>query len=202
MNQEQLRSLLREILVGTGYALTAALAGALLSAPLLGSARGSRAGRVMALTCALPGLFGSLVLGLALVRLLQLPYLHVLYKTPEALARHQALTYSTGPVAERWSLRTADREVQVGLEVVFRSNALHAQRALAVSGAGVALLPDWLVRDEIRRRKLRVVLPDWTTAPVHVNAIHRAEQRGAPRIRALVDHLRAAYGRSLSARAI
>ncbi len=114
-------------------------------------------------------------------------------KTPEALARHQALTYLDGPGAERWRLVNGEREVQTGLEIVFRSNALHAQRALALAGKGVALLPTWLVTDEVRRRALRIVLPGWSAGPVQVNAIHRTDQRGAPRIRALVDHLRAVY---------
>jgi DNA-binding transcriptional LysR family regulator len=117
-------------------------------------------------------------------------------KTPEALGRHQALTYLDGPGAEHWRLANGEREVQTGLEIVFRCNALHAQRALAVAGKGVALLPTWLVTEEVRRRALRIVLPGWNTGPVHVHAIHRAEQRGAPRIRALVDHLRAVYART------
>ncbi len=56
------------------------------------------------------------------------------------------------------------------------------------------LLPDWFVSDDLASGSLRVVLPEWTTPTVVVNAIYRIEQRGAPRIRALVDHLRAAYG--------
>jgi hypothetical protein len=90
-NQEQLRSLLREILIGCGYALAAALASALVAAPLPHGARASGPGRAMVAACALPGLFGSLVLSLALIWLLQLPFLHVLYKTPLALAAALAL---------------------------------------------------------------------------------------------------------------
>jgi hypothetical protein len=90
-NRELIRSRLGEILIGAGYALAAALASVLLAAPLLQSARASRPARAMLAAGALPGLFGSLVLSLALIRLLQLPYLHVLYRSPLGMAAALAL---------------------------------------------------------------------------------------------------------------
>jgi hypothetical protein len=81
----QLRTLLREVLIGTGYGLVAAAIGMLLAAWLLQIGSGSRTGRVVAVAAVLPGLFGSLILGLALIRLLQQPFLHVFYKTPLSL---------------------------------------------------------------------------------------------------------------------
>jgi len=56
-------------------------------------------------------------------------------------------------------------------------------REWAKSGAGIALIPSWLVQD------LRVLLPEWLTPPIVVHAIHRAEARGVPRIAAVVGAL-------------
>jgi DNA-binding transcriptional LysR family regulator len=97
-----------------------------------------------------------------------------------------------GPT-DTWTLRQDGREVRVRPKVVFRSNALHALRELAVAGAGIALLPRWLVTAELSSRALQVVLPSWHPDPVTANAIHRKEQRGALRVRALIEHLRKAY---------
>ena len=113
--------------------------------------------------------------------------------TPEALARLDALTYPAANPADSWDLVSGPRRARVRPGVVFRSNALHAIRDLAVKGVGVALLPEWLVMNDVRRRALRVILPGWQSEPVPVNAIHRAKQRGEPRLRAFIDHLRAAY---------
>ena len=113
-------------------------------------------------------------------------------KTAEALARHDGLTYATGDAADSWTLAGDGREVQVPMNVAFRSNALHAVRALALEGLGIAFLPEWFVAVAVERRALRVLLPEWRSLPVEVHAIHRTEHRGAPRVRALVDHLRAA----------
>jgi ABC-type spermidine/putrescine transport system permease subunit II len=88
---EQVRTLMAEILTGTGYALAAAIAGVLLAAPLLNLARNSIVARLGLVVLSLPGLFGSLVMSLALIRLLQQSYLHTFYKTPFALALGLAL---------------------------------------------------------------------------------------------------------------
>lgn len=114
-------------------------------------------------------------------------------KTPETLAKHDALTYPAGDLAESWMLTSAERETRVRLNVVFRCTALHAVGELCVQGAGIALLPDWLVANDVKSRALKIVLAAWTTEAVNVNVIHRVAHRGAPRVRALVDHLRSSF---------
>jgi DNA-binding transcriptional LysR family regulator len=118
-------------------------------------------------------------------------------RTPEALAKHDRLTHAT---ADAWTLVSAEREARVRVDAVFRCTALHALRDLALRGAGIALLPDWIVEDDLARRALKRVLPEWTTEAVSVHAIHRTEHRGAPRVRALVEHLSSAYAASAIAR--
>src|SRR6185312_11824811 len=107
-------------------------------------------------------------------------------------AKHDALARSSGREAASWLLRSQEREARVWLSVSFRSNALHAVRELAIGGAGVALLPAWFVADEVARGALRVLLPCWETPLVSVNALHRIERRGAPRVTAFIEHLRGA----------
>jgi DNA-binding transcriptional LysR family regulator len=83
---------------------------------------------------------------------------------------------------------------------VTTAETLHALRDVALLGAGLALLPDWLVDDDVATGSLRFVLPGWTTPTVVASAIHKIEQRRAPRIRALVEHPRAAYGSATATR--
>ena len=114
-------------------------------------------------------------------------------KSPEALAKHDALTYPVAGLADRWTLLDESREARVRLNVVFRSNAPHAIRELVTAGAGIGLLPEWLVEEHTRSRALRVVLPAWRGGPVSVYALHRTEHRGTRAVRAFVEHLRTAY---------
>jgi DNA-binding transcriptional LysR family regulator len=57
-------------------------------------------------------------------------------------------------------------------------------RDWALANMGVALLPEWLVDDRLRR-----VCAGWITPEIHAWAIHRIELRGAARVRAAVDAL-------------
>jgi DNA-binding transcriptional LysR family regulator len=117
-------------------------------------------------------------------------------RAPEALAKHDALAYPPGDAQDSWILVHREREARVRVNAVFRSNAPSALRALAIDGTGIAMLPAWLVDEDLERRALRLVLPGWETEPVAVHALHRREHRGSARVRALVEHLRAAYRRS------
>src|SRR5207248_2185828 len=54
-----------------------------------------------------------------------------------------------------------------------RSNAPFAILAAAVAGAGIALLPEWMVAPEIEAGRLRALLPGWESEPVRVYALHR-----------------------------
>ena len=115
-------------------------------------------------------------------------------RTPEALAKHDGLTNAADPAARAsWSLGGEGREVRGRVNVVFSSNAPHALRELALAGAGLALLPRFLVADDLRRGALRHVLPAWQSESVTANAIFRSKHKEAPRIRMLVEHLRRAY---------
>jgi ABC-type Fe3+ transport system permease subunit len=90
-NTAQFHALLKEILIGMAYALVGALASAMLVAWLARAAHASRLALAGIISAAIPGLFGSLVLGLALIQLLQQPYVRVFYKTPLALVTGMTL---------------------------------------------------------------------------------------------------------------
>lgn len=112
-------------------------------------------------------------------------------REPEQLSRHDSLIQVTpaGTVVPWFLGLQGGREGSRAIEVRgrFRCNAPSALRDLALDGAGVALLPDWLVADDIERGKLRRVLPEWSSSPITAWLIHRAELRGAPRIRAFLE---------------
>jgi DNA-binding transcriptional LysR family regulator len=76
--------------------------------------------------------------------------------------------------------------VDVRLRSHMRSSSPIVLHAWAVAGAGIALIPEWLVGDDGRLKRL---LCGWLTPEIHAWALHRIEMRDAPRIRAVVDAL-------------
>jgi DNA-binding transcriptional LysR family regulator len=70
-----------------------------------------------------------------------------------------------------------------------RTNAPTALCSLALEGAGVAYLPDWLVAPHLAAGTLRRVLPAWSSPPITAWALYRAEHRGTARHRAFLAAL-------------
>lgn len=111
-------------------------------------------------------------------------------KQPEQLAAATCLLQVTpGGMLVRWSLRRGDVQTVVDVSGNLRCNAPLALRDLAVAGAGIAYVPDWLVTDELAHGRLRRVLPEWSSSPIHAWAIHRSELRGAAKLRVFLDAL-------------
>jgi len=71
-----------------------------------------------------------------------------------------------------------------------RVNAPLALRDLALAGAGIAYIPDFVVTRELAAGTLRRVLPGWSSPPLRAVAIHRTELRDSARVRAFL----AAFG--------
>lgn len=111
-------------------------------------------------------------------------------RTVAALAKHAALVQLTNAGSlDAWTLGDETVRVQGPL----RCTSPSAIRALALRGQGIALLPDWLVRDDVTAGRLKRVLADHVTPMVQLWALHRVELRDAPRVRVFLEHVSRAF---------
>ena len=107
------------------------------------------------------------------------------------LTRHAALVQPQLEAGSGvWALSGPAGPERVRVEARMACNAPLALRELALAGLGIALLPDWLVAADLGSGRLRRVLPALASTEVPVTALYRVEQRGWPRLRAVLDALR------------
>lgn len=112
-------------------------------------------------------------------------------KSVAALAKHRAvIQLSDVGEMSTWQLGSETIRMRGAL----RCTAPSALRQLALAGSGLALLPDWLVREDVAANRLARVLPDVETAPVSLWALHRIELRDAPRVRVFLEHVARVFG--------
>lgn len=111
-------------------------------------------------------------------------------KTVASLASHSTVLGTAS--ATRWSFAEDGATVSVTVAPRVRVGTLLGICEAAVAGLGVAVLPEFVVADALQSNALRVVLPSATLEPVAAHALYRTEARGAPRIEAVVNHLREA----------
>jgi DNA-binding transcriptional LysR family regulator len=112
--------------------------------------------------------------------------------TVRQLARHDCLVHlgPSGP-NRRLTFQRGDESSEVELRGPAESNAALVLRDFALAGLGVAVLPEWLIDDDVREGRLRRLLPGWRNGPSYTYAFHRVELRGSVRVRALIGSLQA-----------
>jgi len=113
---------------------------------------------------------------------------HGVPKSVPALAGHVAVL---GPDASgEWHFAEEAEGTRVIVPPSLRVSTLLGVHAAVLAGLGLAILPDFVVGDALRDGSLKQILPRARLAPVTSHALYRVEQRGMPRIEAVLGYLR------------
>ena len=67
------------------------------------------------------------------------------------------------------------------------SEGITSIREAARSGLGIAVLPDWLVREDIVSDRLVRVLPKWHATPLPANVVYPGQRMLPTRVRSFID---------------
>jgi len=78
-------------------------------------------------------------------------------------------------------------DVSIGVSPVMMSEGVTSIRELLRAGLGIAVLPDWLVREDLVSGKLVRILPLWSAPPLPVHVIYNSQRVQPARVRAFVD---------------
>jgi DNA-binding transcriptional LysR family regulator len=96
-----------------------------------------------------------------------------------------------------WRLRrgTDLKEVRISVRVSVPDPTINHQLALA--GAGVALLAQSVVREDVEQGRLIRILPEWEPEPVELHALYPSRLNSSPKVRAFLRFLRERFGTEL-----
>jgi DNA-binding transcriptional LysR family regulator len=111
---------------------------------------------------------------------------------PSELVNHDAVVHlHAGGGVGVWTFRKGGRSVSVELSGHLRATALHPVRDAVLAGAGLALLPRFMVARDLEGKRLRALpLGGYEPETSLIFAVVRTESRGRARVRAFVDHAR------------
>ena len=127
-------------------------------------------------------------------------------QTPADLQHHNCLHYPRSQDTPAWTFesRTASRtgeRITVPVMGNLAANNSEALREAALTGAGIALMPDFSAQAALRQGKLVRVLPDWKPVGAFAETIYaiRPYAPHVPRaVTALVNHLKMALAQGFS----
>ncbi|MDR6511085.1 DNA-binding transcriptional LysR family regulator [Novosphingobium capsulatum] len=125
-------------------------------------------------------------------------------QVPQDLADHACLTFAFADGERRWRLTRDGQHEWVRVSGPLRANHADTIRETALAGAGLVLLPTWLVGEDVAQGRLRPVLAEWhgdiarPGAPPPgdpgIHALYLADRRGMSKVRLLVDFLAESFG--------
>lgn len=120
---------------------------------------------------------------------------HGVPKDPSSLSDHALLAFAPGGRPAPLRLRRGQEEGTVASLPRLQADSRFGLRDAALAGLGIAELPDAIAAPELAARRLRRVLPDWTSPPVPVHAVFPSNRYLAPKVRAFVEFAHAAFTR-------
>ncbi len=116
--------------------------------------------------------------------------------TPQALAEHRCLLNSHYSGREEWLYHQRHELLRVRVSGPFASNHYSLLKKAALSGAGIARLPSYLLQAELADGRLRWILRDYQTRRMPMYLVH-PYQGGLPkRTQVLADYLIGWFKRS------
>jgi DNA-binding transcriptional LysR family regulator len=112
--------------------------------------------------------------------------------TPEDAAKLPTVGYGSHQGPHVWKLIASnDKELQVRHEPRFVADDLALIRHAALAGVGIAQLPLAICLQDIRDRRLEMLLPDYLTPQSEVQILFPSRRGMLPGVRSLIDFLAA-----------
>ncbi|MEX3959762.1 LysR substrate-binding domain-containing protein [Trinickia sp. EG282A] len=110
--------------------------------------------------------------------------------TPCDLLTHHCLHFSYGGDQQVWTFSRNDDTTKVVVSGRMKSNNSEVLREAALGGAGIALLPDWLVEGDVQSGELKKLFENYEVNPNEarsvISALYLPNQRGSKRVNAFI----------------
>ncbi len=114
--------------------------------------------------------------------------------SPAELRQHRCLQYGYSGSLHQWRLAGPDGEQAWPIECVMWSNNGETLRTAATRGQGIALLPTFIVGEELQSGALRTVLPDHQPLELVVSALYPRHRHLSAKVRLFVELLEERFG--------
>jgi DNA-binding transcriptional LysR family regulator len=89
-------------------------------------------------------------------------------------------------------MRGPSGEVAARVNTIMKSDNTSLTHECVLAGVGAALLPEWLVRDDLAQGRLVPVIPDAAPISVKLHAAYTHRMYLTPKVRSFIDYLAAA----------
>ncbi|ASP35650.1 LysR family transcriptional regulator [Labrenzia sp. VG12] len=111
-------------------------------------------------------------------------------ETPDDLSNHACVTFSRMKSAQTWRFTREGEEKEVPITSALMADQGDTLVEYAAAGAGVVMMPDWVMSSHLKSGRLVKLLPDWTPPSIPLHIVYAASTAVPLRIRLLTDFIR------------
>ena len=118
---------------------------------------------------------------------------HSIPSHPRDLVAHNCMHFTHYLRADEWTFQDQGRRITVRVNGRMRTNNQEALVDAVLAGAGLAVLPTWLVKDALSCGRLRRVLAEFEAPRTPVYAVFAARGPPPSKVRAFIEFLSELY---------
>lgn len=107
-------------------------------------------------------------------------------RTPADLLEHDGIIYGQGSGGQEWLFRRGTSETSVYLRTRLKFSAAEGVRAAVLAGQGFAIASRWMFAPELKSRKLKSILDEWTLPAMDLWVIYPSGRLTSAKARAFI----------------
>ncbi len=117
---------------------------------------------------------------------------------PADLREHNCLCFLFSDGVTTWHFEKGEEKLSVHVSGPIVADNSEVLRQSAINGAGLVLLPSWLVGEDVKAGRLVPVMKDWTVghreADSAIHAVYLPNRKGSQKVSAFVTHIAKHFG--------
>lgn len=110
-------------------------------------------------------------------------------KTPEGLVQHEWIIFTRLPTPHHYVFTRNDKNTEIKVKGRLKTNNASVVRRLLLDGAGIAVLSEFLVNEDLEAGRLVHLLPDYHLAAAGIYAVYQNRRLQQTKIRKFIDFL-------------
>jgi len=117
---------------------------------------------------------------------------HPVPRHPQELINHNCLSFRVSSDLKQWQFKTEEGDCDVNIKGNVNVNSITFLKHMALSGVGIAMLPRWLISDELKQGKLKPLLEPFPLQPNNtpIQAVFAHSKHLPPKVRVFIDFLK------------
>jgi DNA-binding transcriptional LysR family regulator len=114
-------------------------------------------------------------------------------QTPQDLVHHHCVVYRYRPGHQSWVFEKDGERLEMTVTGPVSTNNSECLHKMILGGAGLAMLPTWMVYEDVAAGRLVPLLKDWLMSPTSlesgIHVVFPENRHLSPKVRAFIDFL-------------